>query len=191
MTEVRGSTLAKSPPIGCVWLGDPTRIPGDSRAASRASHYTSLDRQKAVFETILRDCAEQKGKILTIHSVRAAKAVLDMIETLLPPSRESAVLHWFTGTKAVAARAVRLGMYFSINREMLRNERHRATVTSLPQTDGPFTKVDGREARPSDVSLTIDELAELRSIPAKELTEIVRQISGIWFPTRIPKRSHC
>ncbi len=156
-----------------------TRYVGEVGLDAGPAHYTSFDTQKAVFETILRDCAEQKGKILTIHSVRAAKAVLDMIETLLQPSRGSAVLHWFTGTKAEAARAVRLGMYFSINREMLRNERHRATVTSLPldrlltETDGPFTKVDGREARPSDVSLTIDELAELRSLPPKELTEIV------------------
>jgi TatD DNase family protein len=139
------------------------------------AHYASFETQKKVFETILRDCAEQGEKILTIHSVRAAKTVLDMIETLLPATRGTAVLHWFTGSKAEAARAVRLGMYFSINREMLRNERHRSMVMSLPvdrlltETDGPFAKIDGRDARPSDVSTTIEELSRLRAVPAIDL----------------------
>lgn len=156
-----------------------TRYVGEVGLDASPAHYASFNTQKVVFETILRDCAGQGGKILTIHSVRTAKAVLDMVEAYLPSPRGKTVLHWFTGSKTEAARAVKLGMYFSINREMLRNERHRATVASLPlerlltETDGPFTKVDDREARPRDVSLTIDELAELRSLPAKELTEIV------------------
>ena len=161
-----------------------TRYVGEVGLDASPAHYASFERQKSVFETILRDCAAQKGKILTIHSVRATKAVLDMIETLLPAARGRAVLHWFTGTKAEAARAARLGMYFSINREMLRNERHRATVASLPldrlltETDGPFTTVDGRQARPSDVSLTIEELAKLRSLPTTELIDTVASNLG-------------
>jgi TatD DNase family protein len=141
--------------------------------------YGSFEAQKQVFETILRDCADRGGKILTIHSVRATRAVLDMLETYLPRSRGSAVLHWFTGTKAEADRAVRLGAYFSVNGEMLRNERHRSTVSSLPldrlltETDGPFAKIDGRDARPADVSCTVDELARLRSMPSSELPEII------------------
>jgi TatD DNase family protein len=142
-------------------------------------YYSSFELQKQVFESILRDCAQRGGKILTIHSVRAAKAVLDMIETFLPRSRGTAVLHWFTGSKAEADRAVTLGSYFSINREMLHNDRHRSMVSSLPldrlltETDGPFAKIEGREARPSDIARTIDDLARLRSIPTSELAEIV------------------
>lgn len=144
-------------------------------------HYASFDIQKLVFEKILRDCADRGDKILTIHSVRAARAVLDMLETYLPQSRGRAVLHWFTGTKAEAQRAVMLGTYFSINREMLRNERHRLTVSSLPldrlltETDGPFVKIDGRDVRPADVSRTVEELARLRSMPASELAEMIAE----------------
>lgn len=142
-------------------------------------HYGSFETQKQVFKTILRDCADRGDKILTIHSVRAARAVLDMLETYLPRSRGRAVLHWFTGTKADADRAVGLGTYFSINREMLRNERHRLTVSSLPldrlltETDGPFVKIDGRDVLPTDVSRTVDDLAGLRSMPSAELAAIV------------------
>ncbi len=155
------------------------RYVGEVGLDAGPAYYASFDAQKAVFETILRDCAAQSGKIITIHSVRAVKAVLDMVEALLPAARCTAVLHWFTGTKAEAARAAKGGMYFSINREMLRNERHRAMVASLPldrlltETDGPFVKIDGRIVRPSDVVMTIDELAQLRSLPASELAEIV------------------
>ena len=155
------------------------RYVGEVGLDAGPAYYASLDMQKTVFETILRDCAEQGGKVLTIHSVRAVKAVLDMVETFLPAPRSGAVLHWFTGSKAEAARAVGLGMYFSINRAMLLNERHRAMVTSLPldrlltETDGPFAKIEGRDARPGDVAVTIDELARLRSMPVSELTEMV------------------
>jgi TatD DNase family protein len=143
--------------------------------------YSSFDAQKRVFEAILRDCAERGSKVLTIHSVRAARQVIDMLETFLPRSRGAAVLHWFTGTKAEAERATKLGVFFSINREMLRNEKHRKTVLSLPldrlltETDGPFAKIDGRDANPSDIQDTINELAELRSIPSRELIEIVAE----------------
>jgi TatD DNase family protein len=157
------------------------RYVGEVGLDAGPAHYSSFEMQKRVFETILRDCSDQGGKILTIHSVRAAKAVLDMIETLLPVARGAAVLHWFTGTKTEAARAAGLGMYFSINREMLRSDRHRSMVLSLPldriltETDGPFAKIDGRDIRPSDVSTTVDELARLLSMPPSELIEVVAE----------------
>src|SRR5207237_7025951 len=70
------------------------RYVGEVGLDAGPAHYKSFDAQKAVFETILRDCAAHGGKILTIHSVRAAAAVLYMIETHLPATRGRAVLHW-------------------------------------------------------------------------------------------------
>ncbi|QOZ73842.1 Qat anti-phage system TatD family nuclease QatD [Bradyrhizobium arachidis] len=155
------------------------RYVGEVGLDAGPAFYASFESQRKVFETVLRDCADQGGKILTIHSVRAAKVVIDMIEALLPPTRGVPVLHWFTGSKSDAARAAKLGMYFSINREMLRNERHRSTVMSLPldrlltETDGPFAKIDGRDARSGDVAMTVEELARLRSMPTAELTGVI------------------
>lgn len=141
--------------------------------------YSSIAAQKHAFETILRDCADRGDKILTIHSVRAVKVVLDMIETYFPRSRGKVVLHWFTGTKAEAERAVKLGAYFSINREMLQNDRHHQMVSHLPidrlltETDGPFAKIDGRNVSPADVSRTVEELAIFRAIPPPELVQVI------------------
>lgn len=137
--------------------------------------YRSLDQQKQVFEHILRKCAAAGGKILTIHSVRAATPVLDLLEEHLPQSRGASVLHWFTGTKAEAKRAVELGCYFSINIEMLRNERHTALIMGLPQdrllteTDGPFVKGAEGTMRPRDVTLTLESLARLLGLEADDL----------------------
>ena len=142
--------------------------------------YKSLDVQKQVFRTILERCADAGGKILTIHSVRSVPMVLDMIERHLPRNRGVAVLHWFTGTKAEARRAVALGCYFSINAEMMHSGRGRALVAELPmdrlltETDGPFTQVDGRSTEPTDAPKTIDVIARVRNLAADAIDKAVR-----------------
>jgi TatD DNase family protein len=129
--------------------------------------YKSFGKQKEIFARILKASADARNKILTVHSVRAAKVVLDMIEAHLPPPRGRVVLHWFTGTAAEARRAVDLGCYFSINADMLANEKRSALVKALPldrlltETDGPFTQTDNRPSRPSDVGRALDGLALL------------------------------
>jgi TatD DNase family protein len=132
-----------------------------------ARYYRSLDLQKQVFERILKQCAKAGGKILSVHSVRAAAPALDLIETCLSPTNGHVVLHWFTGSKSEAHRAVELGCYFSVNAAMLAKERGRDLVAALPlerlltETDGPFTQIDGRPTRPADVESTIGALANL------------------------------
>lgn len=137
--------------------------------------YRSFPEQERIFERILRACAEQGGKILTVHSVRAVPKVLDRIEAALPQDRGRVILHWFTGTPAEARRAAGMGCYFSINREMLRSDRHRKLVAGLPldrlltETDGPFVEIDGTPVRPPSVSDTVAELGDLRGIDSGEL----------------------
>lgn len=141
--------------------------------------YRSFPEQERVFERILRACAEQGGKILTVHSVRSVTKVLDHIEAALPPDRARVILHWFTGTLAEARRAAAMGCYFSINREMLRSDRHRKLVASLPldrlltETDGPFIEVEGAPVRPASVADTVAELASLRSAEADQIARVV------------------
>ncbi len=137
--------------------------------------YRSFAEQERVFERILRACAEQGGKILTLHSVRSVSKVLAHLERSFPRGRGRAVMHWFTGTPAEARRAADLGCYFSINGEMLRSPKHRQLVAGLPldriltETDGPFVEVDGRPVRPVAVALTVAELAELHQATAEHM----------------------
>jgi TatD DNase family protein len=142
--------------------------------------YRSFEQQKRVFARILALCAQAGGKILTVHGVRAASTVLDMIEAQLPTTRGQVVLHWFTGTEAEARRAIGLGCYFSVNAEMMNSVRSRGLVAGLPlnriltETDGPFTKREGRPARPSDVAITVEALALARGIEPDGLAEAIQ-----------------
>jgi TatD DNase family protein len=133
-------------------------------------YYRSFDLQREVFTRILQKCAVAGGKILTVHTLRSATAVLDLVEKHLPPGAGKVVLHWFTGTKSESRRALDLGCYFSINAAMLRNEKGRDLVAALPadrlltETDAPFTKFNNRPTSPIDVKETVQMLAGLRGL---------------------------
>lgn len=156
-----------------------TRYVGEVGLDAGPGYYRSLDLQKQIFEHILKQCAKVGGKVLTVHSVRAANTVLDLVEAQLPPSQGKVVLHWFTGSKSDARRAVELGCYFSVNAAMLSTEKGRALVAELPadrlltETDGPFTHVNSRPSRPSDVTIAIEQLATLRLMSPNALADLV------------------
>jgi TatD DNase family protein len=131
--------------------------------------YKSFELQKEIFSHILQACARAGDKILSVHSVRSAKLVLDLVELHFPAGRGRIVLHWFTGTKSEARRAVDLGCYFSINNAMMQSDRGRDLILGLPgdriltETDAPFTQIGGRPTAPRDVAATVASLSALRN----------------------------
>jgi TatD DNase family protein len=163
-----------------------TRYVGEVGLDASPRFYKSLETQKEIFARVLTLCATAGNKIITTHSVRATKAVLDMIERHLPPHRGRVVLHWFTGTAAEARRAVDLGCYFSVNAEMLVNEKRAAITKTLPldriltETDGPFTQIDARPATPSDVWIVVQGLASLHGAPPANIAaKVIRNLKGV------------
>ncbi|HTQ09867.1 MAG TPA: Qat anti-phage system TatD family nuclease QatD [Fimbriimonadaceae bacterium] len=156
-----------------------TRYVGEVGLDGGARFYKSLDVQKQVFQRVLERCAEAGGKILTVHSVRSAPAVLDMIEAHLPPERGRVVLHWFTGSKSDARRAAALGCYFSVNAEMTRSDRGRELIASLPrdrlltETDGPFTRAEGRPLEPADTHLAAAAVATILGLSSAAMTKTI------------------
>jgi len=163
-----------------------TRYVGEVGLDAGPRFYKTLETQREVLARVLTLCAAAGNKIVTAHSVRATKAVLDMIEQYMPPPRGRVVLHWFTGTAAEAKRAVDLGCYFSVNAEMLANEKRAAITKALPldrvltETDGPFTRTDARPATPSDVWIAVEGLARLHGIPAIYMSAtILRNLKGL------------
>jgi TatD DNase family protein len=127
------------------------------------------DDQLEVFSRILNACQAAGGRILSIHSRRAASAVLDLLEE----KREAGtpILHWFSGTQRELARASALGCWFSVGPAMLANEKGRALASRMPrdriltETDGPFAKVGERSALPWDVQRAVAGLAALWNEP--------------------------
>lgn len=140
-----------------------TRYVGEVGLDASPSYYRSFERQQEVFRRVLAACGRAGDKIISVHSVRAATPVLDMIERYLPSGRSKVVLHWFSGSKSEARRAVELGCWFSVNSPMMRNERTAAMVASivpleriLTETDGPFTEGRDGPAHPHDVRLAVE-----------------------------------
>jgi TatD DNase family protein len=156
------------------------RYVGETGLDAGPRFYKSIELQKQVFQRILIACADVGGRILTVHSVRASAAVLDLVEAHLPAARGCVVLHWFSGSKSEAKRAVELGCYFSVNAQMLRSQHAQEIVEALPldriltETDGPFTEHDGRPARPADVGFAVNAIARARQSSPPIIADAVR-----------------
>ncbi len=157
-------------------LGE-TRYVGEVGLDAGPRYFSSMDRQMQVFRRILRSCAEAGDKILSIHSVRTATKVLDLIEEEVPQGRAKFVFHWFTGSISDARRAAALGCYFSVNSQMLATDRGRALALPvdriLTETDGPFTSEGGSPARPRDVGRALMLLGAAKSLSPDQGAEVV------------------
>lgn len=156
-----------------------TRYVGEVGLDAGKRFYRSFEDQKAVFAEVLTSCAEAGNKILSVHSVRCVKVVLDMVEAKLPLGAGRIVLHWFTGTTSEARRAAEMGCYFSVNLAMLQTDKARKLIQSLPtdriltETDGPFTDDVAKSRRPADLTQTRDSLAAALALHPEEASELI------------------
>lgn len=155
---------------------DQTRYIGEVGLDASPRFYKSLLEQQAVLTHVLQRCAGGKqSKVLSIHSVRSAKLILDQLEKYLPIREHSVILHWFSGSASELERAVELNCYFSVNAAMLEGERRRQLARKIPldrlltETDAPFTMCAGRAAEPADVRMTVGALASTLNVGQSEM----------------------
>ena len=132
---------------------------------------THWPRQQQVFSRVLELCTRVGGRIMTIHSRRAATAVLDQLSD--HPNAGTPILHWFSGSQKELRRAVDLGCWFSVGPAMLSGKKGRQLALAMPkdrlltESDGPFARLDGQPARPADVHKAVDVLAGLWREPRR------------------------
>ena len=112
------------------------------------------DRQVEVFRHLLSTCTREGGRVLSIHSRRAASEVLLQLREF--PNAGLPVLHWFSGSKAELLQFIDLGCWFSVGLPMLKAKRAQSLVALmprdriLPETDGPFVQNGHGPAYPWD-----------------------------------------
>ena len=92
----------------------------------------TFETQLDAFERIVDACCAQGGKVISIHAVRSATAVLDVLERHHATHSNACILHWFSGSSQELARARELGCHFSVNPNMLATKRGRAYVRQIP-----------------------------------------------------------
>ena len=157
------------------------RLVGEVGLDGSPRHRASYENQKDVFSRVLKAAQAHGGRVLTIHSRRAASDVRDLIEKHTNPDNVLCILHWFSGSLSEARRAAGAGCYFSVNAAMLRNDRGRTLVQSIPsdrlltETDSPFMTIDGGQSGPLD---SVDLLAELAELFGENTNVITQRVTA-------------
>ena len=125
------------------------------------------------------------GRVISIHAVRSAGAVLDVLEShglLIPnPDSPAIIFHWFSGTSDELVRARNVGCYFSVNDRMLATKRGREYARQIPldrlllETDAPAEANTETSAQSLIKSLTRTSMriASLKNYDAKRIESAV------------------
>ena len=156
-----------------------TRLVGEIGLDGSPRHRKSWDRQVEVFSRTLKRASELGERVLSIHSRRAADQVVEMIVRWTRGNRVLPILHWYSGSKSTARKALDHGCYFSVNLRMLANETGRELVDSLPrerllvETDAPFASVDNRRYDPGLAIKAAEQVAQLKGIRTEKFKELL------------------
>ena len=146
--------------------------------------YPSFDSQKQVFERAMTVCERLGEKVISIHSVRASKQVLDIIERTGVHRTCTPVLHWFNASASDARRALELGCFFSVNEQMLLSPRGRALLEIAPirrvltETDAPFQSSGVGHRLPGDTGGALALIAEAYRSDPETVSGQIRQAAS-------------
>lgn len=134
--------------------------------------------QRRVLERIVERCEAIGGRVITVHSRRAAEDAVDLVNAA---THSTIILHWFSGSAKAIARGVAARCFFSVNLTMTRSPSGQAVIAAIPddrlltETDGPFVKHAGRAVHPSDMANVLPALAKLRGMTPEELGMLILQ----------------
>lgn len=156
-------------------LIDQTRYVGEIGLDGAPEFKRFWSDQMQVFTQALDICCSAGGRVLSLHSRRAATVVLDELEKR--PSVGIPILHWFSGNKSELNRAIALGCWFSVGPTMLQGQKGRELVGRMPreriltESDGPFVQIEQRSIWPWEVDSVIVELGKIWNQGSSEVEQ--------------------
>lgn len=143
-----------------------TRFIGEIGLDYSIKNEENRKKQRDVFKQIVNLCKTDDKKILTIHSRKAESDCLSILEGF----KGKVILHWYTGSLHNADVALSRGYYFSINHQMIKNQKGRNIINRIPiekiliESDAPFTIGLDSDYNISFVNELIDFLSLSRNI---------------------------
>lgn len=154
--------------------------------------------QTQTFERLCQTLSQHSipRRALSIHAVRSAETVLDILETNSlfnnSPDSPAIIFHWFSGTSDELNRARNVGCYFSINERMLATKRGREYTRQIPldrlllETDAPAQPQADASAQQLITSLksVSRHIAELKNCVVESAESIVLENSRFIFDFR-------
>ena len=157
-----------------------------------AGRHTSAPTEPANERTSTSAARSAARKVISLHAVRSADVVLDLLERTGASEQCSCIFHWFSGTSDELNRAIGMGCWFSVGTRMLASKRGRAYARAIPtprllvETDLPAQAGDVLD--PAEWRLTLEEtvtqLATIRSCDAGELTATLSSTSSMLLEKR-------
>lgn len=164
-----------------------TRFVGEVGLDGSPAHRSSLPDQERVLRRTFSVCAEVGDRVLSLHTLRATGAVLDLAEKTRVYERNTLIYHWFTGTMSELERALRMGALISVNADMLRTEKGRwcariaGVSRTLTESDSPFTKSHRIESGLPSILPAVHALAQCWELSASSVSASVENIArAIW-----------
>jgi TatD DNase family protein len=154
-----------------------TRYVGEIGLDGAPEFRSHWKRQLVVFEHVLEKCRGAGGRIMSIHSRRAAGAVLDCLEKF--HGSGTPVLHWFSGNFRDLERAIKLECWFSVGPAMFASENGKKLVQRMPreriltESDGPFAQLNGEPVMPWQVEKAIQELGVMWLVKPDEVEKTI------------------
>lgn len=138
--------------------------------------YVATKRQQIeIFEKIVLCCEKYGNKVVSIHSLKSAADILEILSEFKQGNKNTYILHWFTGSFAQMKRALTFGCYFSINPKMLKTKSGIELIQNIPperillETDAPFS-VKFQNVRQLNVILQrlVDDISNIKGVDMKK-----------------------
>jgi TatD DNase family protein len=133
--------------------------------------------QLVSFNLILKLIQNNPKKVVSLHSRRAEKVILNM---LLEYNIKTAIFHWYSGPLGLIDEIAESGFYFSVNSAMSESENGIKIIKRIPmnrlltETDGPFIKLDGRIVSPLDIVGIEKKIAVIKNVSYFEMNETIK-----------------
>ncbi|RKD15155.1 deoxyribonuclease [Pelobium manganitolerans] len=137
--------------------------------------FSTKETQIVTFSKILAEINNQP-KILSVHSRRAEKEVLDM---LIKNRIQYAIFHWYSGPLNLIDKITEAGYFLSVNPAMIKSESGKKIIQRIPkdklltETDGPFVEIDHRPIKPGEVMGVYRYLSNVWEIPLIEVEKLI------------------
>lgn len=138
------------------------------------------DLQVNSFTNVLENISNKK-KILSIHSRRAEKEVLEL---LINHNIKNAIFHWYSGSISLIKNILDAGYFFSINPAMISTPNGQTIISKIPinkiltESDGPFVKLNNEIIHPIDVKAVLNYISSSRNI---NISEVENQIQKNFY----------
>jgi TatD DNase family protein len=142
--------------------------------------------QWRVLEEVL-NIAFESNKPIILHCRYSHQRTFEMVKER---KIERAVFHWYSGSLALLDEILTRGYFISATPALVYSPPHREAIKRAPierillETDTPVS-YQGREARPKDVFMSLEEVARLKnlnpSMVAEQTTANASRFFGISF----------